>query len=391
MTAVIAHGLAKHYRIYPGPRSLLRELVTGNPAHSLVRALEDISFQVEQGEAFGVVGENGAGKSTLLKVLTGTTVPSAGTLRVEGRVSALLELGAGFHHEFSGRENVYFSGALSGYSRPEIAAREEEIIEFSELERVIDNPVKTYSSGMILRLGFAIATGFEPTILIIDEALAVGDQRFQKRCTDRILDFKQRGATILFCSHNLHLVKSLCDRALWLERGRERDLGDAGRVADRFADYMRSPDPADIPEAARQSTHFTSSVTDVEILGPRGAGQAEFQPGDTLELAIEAEFTEDFGGRPAIGVAVVRNDGTLVYSSNTAREQHKLSETGQGRTRCRFVMPNLQLLPGTYYCNVFTTDEASLLAYHSAQEAVRFSVTSEATEQGVVRLDHYWE
>ena len=207
--AIRVSGLSKIYKLYWGPRSLFKEMFFRIPSHHALWALRDIDLEISEGEAFGLIGRNGAGKSTLLKILTGTAFPTSGSMEIQGRVSALLELGAGFHPDFSGRENIFFNGALLGYSHEEIRQREQEIIEFSELEEFIDRPIKTYSSGMYVRLGFAVVTGFDPSILIIDEALAVGDQSFQKKCTDRILHFKQVGKTILFCSHNLYQVKTL--------------------------------------------------------------------------------------------------------------------------------------------------------------------------------------
>ena len=251
-------ALSKVYKFYWGPRSLFKEMFLRIPAHHALWALKDISLEIEEGEAFGLVGRNGAGKSTLLKILTGTAYPTSGSVNIRGKISALLELGAGFHPEFSGRDNIYFNGALTGHSRREIERREQEIIEFSELEEFIDKPVKTYSTGMYVRLGFAVATGFDAAILIIDEALAVGDQSFQKKCTDRILGLKQAGKTILFCSHNLYQVKTLCDRALWLNRGMSQGLGPAAEIVDRFTDYLRE-DQRVPPEGDRSEVATTQA------------------------------------------------------------------------------------------------------------------------------------
>jgi len=237
--AVSVNNLSKAYRLYSGPRAMLKELLFNIQGHQLFTALHPLSFQIAAGEAFGVIGNNGAGKSTLLKLLAGTCVPTTGDFSIDGNVGALLELGVGFHPDHTGRDNIYFNGAILGLTRKEIDTRIDSIIAFSELEKFIDEPVKTYSSGMYLRLGFSVATGFDFPVLIIDEALAVGDQKFQKKCTDRIIDFKEKGGTILFCSHNLHQVKLLCERALWIHEGENRFLGPARETVEAYQAFLR--------------------------------------------------------------------------------------------------------------------------------------------------------
>ena len=291
-------NLTKEYRLYLGQRSLLKEMLFRIPSHRLITALRDVTFTIPEGEAFGLIGENGAGKSTLLKILTGTTFPTAGAAEVVGEVNALLELGTGFHPEFSGRKNIYFTGALMGLSRKEVQGREQDIIDFSELEVSIDQPVKTYSSGMYVRLEFAVATGFDPSILIIDEALAVGDQRFQKKCTDHILDFKRRGKTIIFCSHNLYQVKTFCDRVLWLRRGEAESLGEASKVAEGYIDYLREEDGGGATAAPQRveadgSGKGICSIQKVQLSTPEGQ-HAEFQLGDTLQVDVWAYFGPNF-------------------------------------------------------------------------------------------------
>ena len=214
--------LGKEYRLYDSPRQRLKALVTGRDIHRSHWALRDVSFALHRGQCLGVIGDNGAGKSSLLKLLAGTLQPSTGTVRRSGRVTAILELGAGFHPDFTGRQNLYFGGSLIGISAAEMARLEPEIIAFSELGEAMDRPVKTYSSGMTVRLAFALVTAVEPQLLIIDEALAVGDQHFQKKCVERIESFRNNGCTILFCSHSLYHVQQLCDTTLWLKGARCR-------------------------------------------------------------------------------------------------------------------------------------------------------------------------
>ncbi|MBI4446803.1 MAG: ABC transporter ATP-binding protein [Acidobacteria bacterium] len=397
--AVRVSNLSKVYKLYWGPRSLLREIFSGAKSHHEVWALKDINFEVENGETFGVIGPNGAGKSTLLKILTGTAYPSSGTVDIQARVSGLLELGAGFHPEFTGRENIYFNGALMGFNREEIRAREEAIIAFSELQEFIDRPVKTYSSGMYVRLGFSVATGFDPQILIVDEVLAVGDQSFQKKCTDLILSFKQNGRTIVFCSHNLYQVRTLCDRAIWLDRGILQSLGDAAEVVDRYTDSIREEgrqtskdfrgpySPAGINPAARD----VCWIEKVQLATADGRPCDSFRTGDTFQLDVWARFSEHFPGTPGIGVSIVRNDGVVVYTSTNTIDGSKLLSVGENRYHGRIVYPHAPLLPGRYYFNVVTTDQHCLQAYDIVQQAEPFTISYSGTDFGIVQLNHFWE
>ena len=258
MIAVSATGLGKEYRRYPRPLDRVLEWAGRGVRHEAFWAVRDVSFEVERGGALGIVGDNGAGKTTLLAMLAGATEPTRGTLSVAGRASSILELGAGFHGEFSGRENIFLAGAAQGMGRSEVARRAQQIIDFSELGEFIDLPVRTYSSGMFLRLAFSIATASEPEVLVIDEALAVGDQRFQAKCADRIVQFLQRGGTLIFCSHNLYQVKKLCRHAVWLDHGRVAAEGPAARVCDAYADRSRALRVTGVLELGAREAKFAT-------------------------------------------------------------------------------------------------------------------------------------
>ena len=235
---IFAEHLSKGYRVYGSPWDRLREMVLGRASYTTIQALDDVSFELERGESLGIVGENGAGKSTLLKLLAGVTRPSRGRLQVDGSAASLLELGMGFHNEFSGRQNIRLNAAMMGLSEREVEARTPAILAFSELGEFIDRPVKTYSTGMVMRLGFSIAVQMEPEILIVDEALSVGDGYFQKKCMDRIRSFLESGRTLFFCSHAMYYVTSLCQRALWLEKGQVRALGPAEEVVREYENHL---------------------------------------------------------------------------------------------------------------------------------------------------------
>lgn len=236
---IVVEDVSKIYKIYEKPSDRLKQYFSKNKKYYReFTALHKMSLRVRRGETFGIVGRNGSGKSTLLQMICGTVMPTTGSIQVRGRIAALLELGAGFNPEFTGRENIFLNAAILGYPKNKIEKKIDEIIQFSELEGFIDQPVKTYSSGMYARLAFSVAIHVEPEILIVDEALAVGDARFVAKCMRRINDIKESGATIIFVSHDISSIRTLCDRVLWLDRGKEIDVGDVFPITSRYMEYM---------------------------------------------------------------------------------------------------------------------------------------------------------
>jgi len=390
--SVSVSNLTKIYRQYHGPRALFRGLFFGHPPQTVVEALREVSFQVQPGEAFGIVGDNGAGKSTLLKILTGTAEPSSGTVRTDGDVAALLELGVGFHPDFTGRENIYFTGAMMGLGREELRERESEIIAFSELDRFIDEPVKTYSSGMYVRLGFAVATGFEFSILIIDEALAVGDQRFQKKCTDRILRFRKEGKTILFCSHNLYQVRTLCGRALWLDKGRPMALGPAADVVEAYNSFTRDNGKDDTAPVSSRAIPQTEVcwIESYQLTDSDGQVRNSFRSGETLVLEIVGIFQDHFEGRPAVGLSLLRNDGVVIYTGSTAMDGVVLESQGGNRFGAKFELSNCPLLAGQYCFHLYATDQDYLQSYDIVERVSPFTISDSGPDVGMVRLPHRW-
>ena len=237
---ITVSGLCKDFKIYNRPQDRLWEILLRQPKHQIYHVLDDISFAVGEGKSLGVIGDNGAGKSTLLKLLVGTLQPTAGEIAMQGQVAALLELGAGFHPEFTGRRNIYLNASLLGVPDENIHELERDIIEFSELEQFIDRPVKTYSSGMYVRLAFSIATMVRPDILVIDEALSVGDLAFQKKCVQRMNQFRQQEKTMVFCSHSMFHVQELCDTAIWLQDGKIREIGESDKVVGHYEHFSNT-------------------------------------------------------------------------------------------------------------------------------------------------------
>lgn len=240
MTRITVNNLHKEFKIYDRPQDRLYEILTRRQRHKVYHVLSDISFAVPDGQSIGIIGDNGAGKSTLLKMLVGTLQPTSGTIDMQGQVAALLELGAGFHPEFTGRKNIYLNASLLGVPDENIHELEQDIIEFSELGQFIDRPVKTYSSGMYVRLAFSIATMVKPDILVIDEALSVGDMAFQKKCVERMNEFRAQRKTMAFCSHSMFHVQELCDIAIWLDQGKIREIGESDKVVGHYEHFCNS-------------------------------------------------------------------------------------------------------------------------------------------------------
>lgn len=390
--AVRAENLGKAYRLYARPLDRALEWLSRRSRHREFWALQALDLDVRAGESVGIIGENGAGKSTLLALLTGTARPTTGRVAVRGTLAAILELGAGFHPEFSGRHNARMHAALFGITGGDAERRIEEAIAFSELGSFIDQPVRTYSSGMYVRLAFALAVSVDPDVLVIDEALAVGDQHFQTKCVDRITEFRERGKTILFCSHAMYQVKKLCDRSLWLRRGRTAALGSADEVIDAYLEYTRARDAeqAVSPAAAGRDPALLRLV-DVVIEGGEGGDPPTWRSGAPFTARVVLERSRDASIEPGVGIAFVRNDGLVCYCVSTEMDGVAMHARADGRFEAALHVPSLPLLGGGYYLNVATTDNRSaLIVYDVRERCCPFRVRNPSDEYGVVRMDHRW-
>lgn len=297
MHSISVENIHKDFRIYARPQDRLLELLQRRPRHKVFHVLQDISFSVLEGRSLGIIGDNGAGKSTLLKLLVGTLQPTSGSIYIKGQVAALLELGAGFHPEFTGRRNIYLNAALLGVPDDNIAAMEREIIEFSELGDFIDRPVKTYSSGMYVRLAFSIATMVRPDVLVIDEALSVGDIAFQKKCVERMNEFRKQNKTMIFCSHSMYHVQELCDTAIWLEKGRIREIGESRQVVANYEHFCSSKqphhsEPLDI-NAVEDRKHKDVRVISTVVKNLDGQEIEEVETLSDIILETKIEILED--------------------------------------------------------------------------------------------------
>ena len=299
---IAVNNLCKEFRIYQRPQDRLAELLLRRPRHRLFHVLNDISFAVASGQSLGIVGDNGAGKSTLLKLLVGTLQPTSGQIEIHGQVAALLELGAGFHRDFTGRKNIFLNASLMGVPDDDIEQLEQEIIEFSELGYFIDRPVRTYSSGMFVRLAFSIATMVRPDVLVIDEALSVGDMAFQRKCVQRMQEFRSRRKTMVFCSHSMFHVQELCDIAIWLDKGSIREIGASDKVVGHYEDYCTNKKSYntirnDLPEEMESQTeddHVQDCrINSLTVKDVEGRELSSLKPLQDVVLEMEVEVLRD--------------------------------------------------------------------------------------------------
>ena len=387
---VRTQNLGKCYKLYTRPLDRLKEVfVSSRRYHQVFWALQEVDLCLEAGQSCGIIGRNGSGKSTLLKLISGVTRPSSGTVEVAGRVGALLELGTGFHPEYTGRENIYFSAAMLGLEGAETEALVPEIIAFAELDDFIDQPVKTYSSGMYMRLGFAVATSIRPDILITDEVLSVGDEAFQKKCIRRMEAFLGQGKTLLFCSHSMYHVQKLCQKALWLDHGRVRAWGGAAEVTLAFEDYLRELEAQEEQQAEAQpvaNAARPSRLRQVRLLDAADRETDVFDLGETARLEMIAEVPD--GQPPVFAVGHVRrNDKFGVYGIFSDMDRVEPQRVDTHTFRIGYEV-SLSLLPGNYTFRTHVLDPSGLRMFDTVEKD--FSVRGESRELGVCRLPHRW-
>ena len=401
-------GVGKEYKLYPSPRARLKALLTGSATHRSHWALRDVSLELRRGQCIGVIGDNGAGKSSLLKLLAGTLQPSTGAIERVGRVTAILELGAGFHPDFSGRDNLYFGGSLIGISHDEMVRLEPEIVAFCELGEALDRPVKTYSSGMAVRLAFALVTAVRPDVLIIDEALAVGDQHFQKKCVERIMAFRESGCTILFCSHSPYHIRHMCDVALWLKSGRVEQFGPTEPVLAAYdlhtrqrqaaeqglelaapqAPALKAAPPPSGPVTAVDAGSACILSVDVANLGEVPDGGLPVLQGHDLIVTITARGRGE--ERPHIGFMIEQSQGVGITSLATHEDGAVPVRLEDGTWRSVLTFPDLPLHSGSYVISAFLFDETGLAVYDEWFQFMHFSFIFPKPLPGLVRLPHHW-
>jgi ABC-2 type transport system ATP-binding protein len=388
--AIVVDDVHKRFRLYhERNQSLKASVMRGRRArYEEFWALKGVSFEVPVGSTFGLIGENGSGKSTMLKCMAKILRPESGSITSHGKISALLELGAGFHPELSGRENVYLNGAILGLTKKQLQQRFDEIVAFAGIEQFIDSPVKNYSSGMYVRLGFSVAINVDPDILLIDEVLAVGDADFQRKCSEKIAEFRKAGKTIVIVSHSLPSVRTLCDEVALLEHGDLRDLGPAAGVIDHYLADAFS-DRSDEGGHARWGSGEIRVVA-VELLNDSGTVVTRVRTGADVTLRFHYHAATQVGA-VMIGTAIETIEGTVVTGPNT-RDGGWRWEPGVGDGFVDLALPRLALLPGTYDVTGAIYSRDGLHPFDHVQHILRFDVdTGEPYEEnGLVTLRGAW-
>jgi lipopolysaccharide transport system ATP-binding protein len=394
--AIHAQHLGKAFQLYERPIDRLKQMLMRGRRryYKDFAALHDVNFELKKGEVLGLVGRNGAGKSTLLQLICGTLNPTEGAVTVQGRVAALLELGAGFNPEFTGQENIYLNASILGLSKAEIDERYDAIVDFSGIADFIHQPVKTYSSGMYVRLAFSIATSVDPDILVIDEALSVGDGAFARKSFDRIMRLKEEGATILFCSHSTYQIEALCTRAIWLEKGVVRLIGDPSTVVARYQNFLdRDAAPvstgpvSDIPSVTGQAR-----ILGVQTRADQTAGTSLQIQSSQQALAISVGFASDpVLPSPVVAVTLHAPDGRTITSSSTQADGLELLRDPAGRGTATIEFPKIPLLKGEYFIGVYLLSEDGIHIYDSAVNVATLHFSQKSLEQGVVSLPRHWQ
>ena len=389
--AIQADSVSKRYRIYHNKSRTLKETVfRGRGEYEEFNALNEVSLTVQEGESVGILGANGSGKSTLLKLIARIIRPDHGSVTVNGTVSALLEVGAGFHPEYTGRENIYLYGALLGLNRTEINARFGAIVEFSGLERFIDNPVKNYSSGMYMRLGFSVAIHVDPDVLLIDEVLAVGDASFQRRCLDRIADLQGAGRTIVFVSHDLQTMRELCQRAVWIEEGRVMIDGPADQSIGLYRQSQDERSQVLVADSVRGQRWGSDEVKveGVRLLDARREETKALKHGEAGFLELDLECRQQLAG-VSVSVGIFKRDGTYCTGISIGADDRTVDLT-TGRHQLRLEFERLTLVPGSYVLDIGVVENSSGHIFDFCSRTYGIEVRGTAQGEGVYIIPHRW-
>lgn len=392
MPAIKVESVSKSFKIYQERHDTLKEAVLfrGRTRYETLWVLKDVSFEVPTGQTVGFIGENGSGKSTLLKMFAGIYKPEAGEITVSGKISALLELGAGFHPDLTGRENIYLNGAILRVPRRRIDEIFDSIVDFSGLREFINTPVKNYSSGMYTRLGFAVAISVEPDVLLVDEVLAVGDQAFQNKCYERIYRFKKEGKTIAFVSHDLNAIEKICDRVIFIDKGKIVADGDPAKVVGQYLDFVSDKD------VKRDRSGFTSrdgsrvgtgeaEIVKVTMINSAGKNVAQIGSGETATVRLEVLFHQDVFN-PTFGISIRAADNTYLYDVNNQRRGHKSGPFKKGTRVFVDFTEDFRLLGGEYTVSaaVAHADESRFCDHRGY--VLSFSVRDDRRDRGLVDL-----
>lgn len=391
-TIIDIKHLSKVYHLYDRPVDRLKEVFSlrRKSFHREHNALKDISLRVQKGDCVGIVGKNGSGKSTLLKIIAGVVSPTGGEVAIKGKISALLELGAGFNPEYTGLENIYLNGTMMGYSHAEMAKKVNDIIAFADIGDYIHQPVKTYSSGMFARLAFAVSISVEPDILIVDEVLSVGDARFQVKCIDKMKELKAMGTTILFVSHATEQIKRFCNKAIWMQDGEIRQIGEAGETVDIYENDMRFGDTAATKTEGKQESPVREKPS-MAYINSIQINQGRFRTFDTLVAEVEYEICEEEIEGFILGVAIyTANRDHYIFGPNTYLDKTEVPGR-KGIHKVRYVIPRLPLIRGQYVLDVGIFNSEGIVNFDYKTSAVGFSVSNPYFSEGDFYMEHTWE
>jgi ABC-type polysaccharide/polyol phosphate transport system ATPase subunit len=387
---IVVDRVSRTFRVYPKAQRTLKDVFVarGRLAARNVEALRDVSLTIEPGEAVGLVGRNGSGKSTLLRIVSGIITPTSGHVEAGGRVASLLELGAGFHPDFTGRENVYLNGSIHGLSRARVREVMDEIVAFAELEQFIDLPVRTYSSGMFMRLGFSVAAHIRADVLLLDEVFAVGDEQFQRKCFGKIAEFKNRGGTIVFVSHDARAVERLCDRAVLLRQG---ELAFDGSASEAIAAYRRllgtEVSPEELEAGLREWGTGEARIAAATLVDDLGEERAQFASGEPALVRLLVE-SEQGVAAPRVVLELRDDDGVVL--GRVSQELAPLGWNGGGRRAVSFRLERLPLAEGRFHLRVALADATTGAPLHALDDALRLFVFPAGSESGIVLLDGTW-
>ena len=381
----------------PNPLLKIGEADHGNRDGEELMALRDVSFTVQQGEVLGIIGKNGAGKSTLLKILSRVTAPTSGAIKVKGRIASLLEVGTGFHPELTGRENIYLNGAILGMTRQEVDRKFDEIVDFAGVEKFIDTPVKRYSSGMYVRLAFAVAAHLEPEILVVDEVLAVGDAEFQKKCLGKMSDVAHEGRTVLFVSHNMASVSSLCDYCIWLERGKIKSVGETEQIVANYVNSTEQIGSTPLNLRTDRSGNGDLIFTNISIIGNEGIKKDNFLCGEKLTIILDYKKNEVVPLKNVkVGLLFWGTMGQYIFSCKSDLTYGTFDDIfRKGKFKC--IIPELPLAPGLYSISVWARssgkwlDSVDLAAYFRVEAGDFFGSGKLPDNRQGVLVRHSWE
>lgn len=415
-TVVRFDNVTKIYKLYDSPKDRFKETfsIRKKRYSKDFYALNDVSFTIKRGETLGIVGKNGSGKSTLLKILTGVLNNTSGSLAVNGKISALLELGAGFNTEFTGMENIYLNGTILNIPKEEMDKRLDSIISFADIGEFINQPVKTYSSGMFVRLAFSVAIHVDPEILIVDEALAVGDTRFQMKCMDKFVEFMNAGKTVIIVSHDLNMIKRFCKRAIWLNDGSLVMDGEVDMVTDKYNDFLKSGltfgeysatmleeslcddgngveiAATSVDSAMREERNAIAEISSVGLFDKNGTEISDVAFGEDITLVIDYEIFDENVIHPVLGVAIRSVDHKYICGLNTLLDDMKIPWI-KGHNTMRLTYEKFNLTGGGYYFDVALFDKTATVNFDYQTQIKRFFVKMDYIAEGITVLHHEWK